>query len=92
MKVISVLGTGDDILKGNDGNDVMTGEEGDDYLYGGNGDDTLDGGSGNDYLEGHADNDILNGKSRCLFGILLHLIVHQSVCCTLRLGYLGMGH
>ena len=49
-------------IKGS-GDDTLTGDEGSDILYAGNGDDILDGGSGNDLLLAGNGDDILDGGS-----------------------------
>ena len=58
---ITLIGSGEGTLNGNDGNDTLTGGTDDDNLSGGKDNDVLNGGDGGDHLFGEAGNDTLNG-------------------------------
>jgi Ca2+-binding RTX toxin-like protein len=67
---LTLSGSGDDTLFGQDGSDLLMGEQGSDTLYGGNGDDILIGGSnvagsldGDDRLDGGAGTDAIAGDN-----------------------------
>ncbi|MCB1998992.1 MAG: hypothetical protein KDH91_00365, partial [Rhodoferax sp.] len=66
----SLVGSGDDVIFGQDGDDVIMGQQGRDTLYGGNGDDILIGGSNvagaldsDDRIDGGAGNDAIAGDN-----------------------------
>lgn len=58
---ITMLGTGNAVIRGDDGDDILIGGRGDDLILGGLGDDILEGGDGEDRLEGGLGDDILKG-------------------------------
>ena len=66
----TLVGSGDDLIFGQDGDDVLMGQQGRDTLYGGNGDDILIGGSNvagaldsDDRIDGGAGNDAIAGDN-----------------------------
>ena len=59
--VITMTGTGQATLNGNNGNDTLTGAGANDNLLGGGGNDVIVGGGGNDNIFGDTDNDKLTG-------------------------------
>ena len=59
----TVVGYGNDVLRGGKGNDTLLGGEGNDLLSGDEGSDSLVGGLGDDILVGGLDNDALEGEA-----------------------------
>ena len=68
---LTLAGSGDDTVYGQDGDDLLMGEQGKDILYGGHGDDILIGGSNvtgsldsDDRIDGGAGNDAIAATTR----------------------------
>lgn len=55
------MGSGSDLVSGEDGDDTIDGGDGDDELHGGRGNDTITGSGGNDALFGHTGDDTMDG-------------------------------
>ncbi|MBC7730040.1 MAG: hypothetical protein H7242_21025, partial [Microbacteriaceae bacterium] len=68
------VGSGDDLIYGDDGSDVLLGQQGKDTIFGGSGDDVIIGGSnvigaldGDDRLDGGTGNDVIAGDNADIY-------------------------